>query len=143
MQITEALKLQMEVQKRLHEQLEVHFACWTDLTTIFYYQVEVIFTISITFDHVRWNDDINISLDLCSHTNWFYIIIITVYLILSKVYISWWDLNGYCWYQLEILIITSAIVAQAVLHNMQVGFTIYLRLLLWIPLEYTLCNKVL
>lgn len=25
MQITEALKLQMEVQKRLHEQLEVHY----------------------------------------------------------------------------------------------------------------------
>lgn len=36
MQITEALKLQMEVQKRLHEQLEVYFPCWTDLMTLSY-----------------------------------------------------------------------------------------------------------
>ncbi|KAF7842848.1 myb family transcription factor PHL7-like isoform X1 [Senna tora] len=39
MQITEALKLQMEVQKRLHEQLEACFPC-TDLIMIIYWQVQ-------------------------------------------------------------------------------------------------------
>lgn len=34
MQITEALKLQMEVQKRLHEQLEVHFTVETERITV-------------------------------------------------------------------------------------------------------------
>lgn len=57
MQINEALKLQMEVQKRLHEQLEVHFhplLPWYYFSLLFLYKF---LDISITFPWSYWNID--------------------------------------------------------------------------------------